>query len=76
MRKLLFIFILSLCSASVAFAQPDVVPVEVINGQECYVHKVAKGQTAYGISKMYNTTVKAIFNNNPNAKDGLDIGQT
>jgi LysM repeat protein/ABC-type branched-subunit amino acid transport system substrate-binding protein len=75
MKNLLSILIITLFSATVAYAQPDVVPVEVINGQQCYVHKVAKGQTAYGISKMYKTTVKKIFNNNPAAKDGLDVGQ-
>lgn len=76
MKNLLSILIILLFSTSVAFAQPDVVPVEVINGKQCYVHKVEKGQTAYGISKMYKTTVKAIFENNPAAKQGLDIGQT
>ncbi len=76
MRNLLSILIITLLSAQVAFAQPDVAPKEVVNGKQCYVHKVSKGQTAYGISKMYNTSVKELYNNNPAAKDGLDIGQT
>ncbi len=58
-----------------SWGQRDVAPIETHNGKKCYVHKVSKGQTAYGISKMYKTSVTELFKHNPNAENGLSIGQ-
>lgn len=45
------------------------------NGKNYYLHIVEKGQTAYGISKMYEVSVADVIDVNPTAKSGLQIGQ-
>ncbi len=75
MRNLILVFIITFCFASDFWGQRDVAPIETYNGKKCYVHKVSKGQTAYGISKMYKTSVKELFEFNPEAENGLSIGQ-
>ncbi|MFN3917722.1 MAG: LysM peptidoglycan-binding domain-containing protein [Flavobacteriales bacterium] len=55
-------------------AQPGVSPVEIISGKKYYKHEVKKGQTLYGISKMYEVTQEDILNSNPESKDGIKIG--
>lgn len=39
------------------------------------VHVVERGETLYGLSKKYNTTQEQILACNPQAKDGLSIGE-
>jgi LysM repeat protein/ABC-type branched-subunit amino acid transport system substrate-binding protein len=75
MRNLILVIIISFCFASMSWGQRDVAPIETHNGKKCYVHKVSKGQTAYGISKMYKTSVTELFKHNPDAENGLNIGQ-
>ena len=57
------------------FAQPGAVPVETKEGSKVYVHTVAKSQTAYGISRLYNISLNELYENNPEAQEGLSIGQ-
>ena len=57
------------------FAQPGEVPVETKDGNKVYVHTVAKSQTAYGISRLYNISLNELYENNPEAQQGLSIGQ-
>lgn len=59
----------------IAFAQPGSVPVIEKNGQKYYEHTVEKKQTAYGISRMYNVSLNEIYEANPSAEAGLQIGQ-
>jgi len=62
------IFILAIFFAiPAAIAQPDKAPKEVYKGQQCYVHKVERGNTLYGISKMYKVKVDDITKLNPNS---------
>ncbi|MCB9195436.1 MAG: LysM peptidoglycan-binding domain-containing protein [Flavobacteriales bacterium] len=75
MMKQLTILLLLIFSASLSFAQIGVAKVVEKNGKKYYEHKVKKGQTAYGISQMYETTVSVLFENNPEAESGLQIGQ-
>ena len=56
-------------------AQPGEVPVETKDGNKVYVHTVAKSQTAYGISRLYNITLNELYESNPEAQQGLSIGQ-
>ena len=42
---------------------------------ENIVHVVAAGETVYGISRKYNMTPEQLLTLNPEAKDGLSIGQ-
>lgn len=38
-------------------------------------HTVEKGETLYGLSRLYNTTVDALISANPSAEAGLKVGQ-
>lgn len=40
-----------------------------------FIHTVSKGQTLYSISRMYQTTVKEIIDQNPECVNKLSIGQ-
>ncbi len=62
------------CS-SILYAQPGSVPVETRNGKQYYVHTVEKGQTSYGISRLYTVGLNELFESNPEAESGLSIGQ-
>lgn len=42
---------------------------------ENVVHVVAGGETVYGISKKYNITTEQLLELNPEAKNGLSVGQ-
>jgi LysM repeat protein/ABC-type branched-subunit amino acid transport system substrate-binding protein len=57
-----------------ALAQPGVSSVEIISGKKYYKHEVKKGQTLYGISKMYDVSQEDILNSNPESKDGIKVG--
>lgn len=48
---------------------------EVINGKTYYVHTVEQGNTLYAISKMYAVDLNMLYENNPEAENGLVIGQ-
>lgn len=50
-------------------------PVDEINNvQEPYVHIVKRGETIYGISRMYDLTVEQLLQLNPGAEDGVKVG--
>jgi LysM repeat protein len=53
----------------------DSIGVETINGKGVVIHKVDAGETLYGLSKRYGTTVDDILKLNPTADGGLEIGQ-
>ncbi len=57
------------------FAQPNVAPTKVVDGKKFYIHKVEKGQTLYGISKLYSVSIADITNNNVGAEAGIAVGQ-
>ena len=75
LRILSVLFIL-LLSPDV-FAQPGTSPIELIEGKKFYKHQVSKGQTVYGISKMYSVTQEEIYATNPDVeKEGIKSGAT
>ena len=49
--------------------------VEKIDGQKFYMHTVEAGQTIYSIARAYSVNSKDIIFENPEAVDGLEIGQ-
>ena len=57
------------------FAQPGEVPIETKDGNKVHVHTVAKAQTAYGISRLYNISINELYESNPQAQKGLIVGQ-
>ena len=48
---------------------------QVINGKKYYIHKVEKGQSLYGIAKIYGLDLNALIVENPEAIDGIKTGQ-
>ncbi|NND93416.1 MAG: LysM peptidoglycan-binding domain-containing protein [Flavobacteriales bacterium] len=44
-------------------------------GEACYLHEVEKGNTLYGISKLYAISIDDVLSTNPEARMGLNIGQ-
>ncbi|HPQ07868.1 MAG TPA: LysM peptidoglycan-binding domain-containing protein [Bacteroidia bacterium] len=74
--KFLYLFIL-IFSFNYFFSQEKSKTIEKINGKEYYVHNVKKGESLYGISKIYGIDIQDILNENPAIKDkGLRTGTT
>ena len=74
-----FLFLLAVLF-SITFnvsAQENKISEEIkwIDGQKFYIHTVTKGQGFYTIKKIYNVSEKDILENNPEAFDGLKLGQ-
>ncbi len=65
MKKITYLTLLFLLFTTIANAQ---------NG-DYFIHTVSKGQTLYSISRMYQTTVKEIIDQNPECVNKLSIGQ-
>ncbi|MCF8235305.1 MAG: LysM peptidoglycan-binding domain-containing protein [Bacteroidales bacterium] len=49
--------------------------IELIEGKTYYIHHVEKGHTLYSIAKVYELPLDDILFENPEAKNGLAIGQ-
>lgn len=50
-------------------------PTRQVNGTEYIVYTVEPGNTLYAISRQFSVSVQALLQNNPGARDGLDIGE-
>jgi ABC-type branched-subunit amino acid transport system substrate-binding protein/LysM repeat protein len=48
---------------------------EVIKGREFIVHHVKKGETVYGISRVYEVPADTIYAYNPNSRSGVKIDE-
>ncbi len=74
-RKIVcFVFLMTMCLGSV-FAQTEKTDKTVIKDNMLfYVHEVVKGQTLYGLSKMYQVSIDDITAHNPAVQQGLKIG--
>lgn len=70
-----FILFLFLLLAQLAHAQPGVSPVETIEGKQYYIHDVTKGETVYGIAKIYKVKPDEILKANPEAEKGIKVGE-
>lgn len=47
----------------------------VMDQNTTFLHTVAKGETVYGIAKMYHASVEEIYRLNPGAREGINEGQ-
>lgn len=75
-RFLYVLFFLSVfLQACVSMAQIPNAPLIERNGNTYYKHIVQKGETAYGISKMYKVDLNRVFAENPGSESGLKVGQ-
>lgn len=65
MKRITYLALLFLLFVATANAQSS----------DYFIHTVSKGQTLYSISRMYQTTVKEIIDQNPECVNKLSIGQ-
>lgn len=73
---LIFILMIAYCFLPTAvFSQNKSTDIRTINGKKYYIHKVEKGQSLYGIAKVYGMDVNSILAENDEAIDGLRNGQ-
>jgi LysM repeat protein len=73
--KHLFIVMLLMTAVGNLFAQPENAKTEVRNGQTFYVHEVIQGNTLWGLQNAYKVSAEIIIQHNPNAAEGLKVGQ-
>lgn len=75
----LFKYILGICLVACCFtqgaAQVKSTNIQTIEGKKYYIHKVDKGQSLYGISKIYGLTVDDLLKANPELSAGAKAGQ-
>jgi len=70
--KFISLFVIFFILINIGFSQNEKSnKIETINGKKFYIHIVQKGQTLYGLSKMYDISIDEIIQNNPNTKKGL-----
>lgn len=74
MRHFLFTVILLLVGFS-SFGQLEDVKIETRNGQRMYVHVIQKGNTLWGLHKLYDVPVEKIIEINPGVETSLQEGQ-
>ncbi|GAA4270904.1 LysM peptidoglycan-binding domain-containing protein [Aquimarina gracilis] len=53
----------------------QILAIPVVNDEEYKTHVVEKGDTVFSLSQKYNTTQEAIFILNPEAVNGINLGQ-
>ncbi|WP_109298806.1 LysM peptidoglycan-binding domain-containing protein [Aquimarina sp. AU474] len=53
----------------------EILAIPIVDGQEYKTHVVDKGDTVYSLSKQYNITTETIYLLNPEAVNGINIGQ-
>jgi LysM repeat protein len=70
--KFIFVFaFVVMCGSSYAQDYPK----RSIEGHDYYVYIVEPGNTLFGIARAFSAEVKAVKKANPNAAEGLEIGQ-
>ncbi|WP_378176875.1 LysM peptidoglycan-binding domain-containing protein [Aquimarina sp. SS2-1] len=62
-------------SAKEGIREGQILAIPVIDDQEYKIHVVVEDDTVYSLSKKYNTTPEAIYNLNPDAINGINLGQ-
>lgn len=77
-RKLINKYLLCglLCLISLfQYAQSKSGNIQTIDGKKYYIHKIEKGQSLYGVSKLYNVSLEQLYQVNPELKTGAKAGQ-
>ncbi|WP_299214136.1 LysM peptidoglycan-binding domain-containing protein [uncultured Aquimarina sp.] len=62
-------------TAKEGIKEGQILAIPVIDDQEYQIHVVVEDDTVYSLSKKYNTTPEAIYNLNPDAVNGINLGQ-
>lgn len=74
-RKLIYLLLLVAITTSSMAQSGKTTQTRIENKRLFYVHEVVKGQTLYGLGKLYSVPVDTIIKYNPNTENGLSIGQ-
>lgn len=74
MRHFIFTAII-LFAGFLSFGQLEDVKIESRNGQRVYVHVIQKGNTLWGLHKLYDVSVEKIIQENPGVETNLQEGQ-
>lgn len=69
--KYFLLTVLILFFGFLSFGQLEEVKIETRNGQRVYVHVVQKGNTLWGLHKLYDVPVEKIVETNPGVEGGL-----
>ena len=76
LRKIVCFVLLMTAGAGAVFSQAEKSERTIAkDNQLFYVHEVVKGQTLYGLSKMYQVSIEDITAHNPTAKEKLKTGE-
>ncbi|WP_344927432.1 LysM peptidoglycan-binding domain-containing protein [Aquimarina addita] len=62
-------------TAKEGIVEGQILAIPVTNDKEYKIHTVEKGDTVYNISKKYGITPEAIYELNPEAVNGINLGQ-
>ncbi|GIV28464.1 MAG: hypothetical protein KatS3mg027_2278 [Bacteroidia bacterium] len=74
-RGLKILLVIFFAGAFLSFGQDKSKVIQKINGIDYFVHEVKKGESLYGISKLYGVDLQLILNENPILKEhGLKAG--
>jgi LysM repeat protein len=75
-RKIVYLTLMFIFCFGFVFSQTEKSNKTIVKDNHLfYVHDVQKGQTLYGLSKMYNVSIDEITTHNPSVKQGLKIGE-
>ncbi|MBW1297598.1 amino acid ABC transporter substrate-binding protein [Aquimarina litoralis] len=62
-------------TAKEGIKEGQILAIPVTDDQEYNIHTVEEGDTVYSLAKKYDTTPEAIYNLNPDAVNGINLGQ-
>jgi LysM repeat protein/ABC-type branched-subunit amino acid transport system substrate-binding protein len=69
------LFCIFLAYNFICVAQNKSTTIQSVDGKKFYIHKIEKGQSLYGVSKLYNVELDQLYNINPELKTGAKAGQ-
>ena len=69
------LFALLIFSSVVVNSQQISNEIVEIDGDKFYKHSVQKGQTSFGIAKLYSVELNVLYDINPDARNGLQLNQ-
>ena len=69
------LFALLIFSSVVVNSQQISNEIVEIDGDKFYKHSVQKGQTSFGIAKLYSVELNVLYDINPDARNGLQLDQ-
>ncbi|MDY8134049.1 amino acid ABC transporter substrate-binding protein [Aquimarina sp. 2201CG5-10] len=62
-------------TAKEGISEGEILAIPIVDNQEYKTHEVKEGDTVYSLSKTYNTTPETLYILNPEAVNGINLGQ-